>query len=103
MMRLLLFISSSTGLLGISAMPAPWTRELSLTNPPMSGNDVIIAQNLLLRDAAVTSFKADGIFGDESEKATKDFQAATGLTASGIFDDSTADKLLGKNNIRSNY
>ena len=92
----LLFVISSAGLLAVAAMPAPWTRELFLTNPPMSGNDVTIAQNLLLRDPSVSAFKADGKFGDESEKATRDFQAAVGLTASGVFDDATADKLLGK-------
>jgi len=33
----------------MASMPAPFTRELSVTTPAMSGNDVLIAQTLLLR------------------------------------------------------
>ncbi len=54
-----------------SAMPLPFKRELYLTSPAMTGNDVIIAQNLLLREPAVTSFNPNGVFESSSETAVK--------------------------------
>jgi hypothetical protein len=78
----------------IHAMPSPWTRELYLTSPPITGNDVIIAQNLLLRSAAVTKFDPNGSFEESSKLATSQFQGANNLPATGIFDDATAVALL---------
>ena len=78
----------------LAAMPQPFTRELAVTDPYMSGNDVIIAQNLMLRDDAVSSFEANGIYDETTEKATIQFQAAHDLEDSGIFDEATANLVL---------
>lgn len=76
-------------------MPAPFYRELKVTSPAMSGNDVLIAQTLLVRDDAVDpSLVADGVYGKQSEQATKDFQAAVKLAVTGVLDSVTAQKLL---------
>ena len=49
---LLKFVSLIVSLSSVKAedpMPAPFYRELYVTTPYMSGNDVLIAQTLLLR------------------------------------------------------
>jgi hypothetical protein len=46
----------------LAEMPLPFTRELKYQSPEMTGNDVIIYQNLIIRDAAVTTFASTGIF-----------------------------------------
>ena len=43
-------------------MPLPFTRELKYQNPVMTGNDVIIYQNLIIRDDAVTEFESTGAY-----------------------------------------
>ena len=61
----------------------------------MSGNDIIIAQNLLNRNGAVSPLLVtDGTFGDNSARAVKQFQVAANLKGSGVLDDITAQKLL---------
>ena len=78
-----------------AAMPIPFTRQLELTSPLMSGSDVTIAQNLLIRDDAVEStLECDGYFGSLSESATKSFQVAHQLEESGVLDSTTASLLL---------
>jgi hypothetical protein len=78
-----------------AAMPSPFYRELYVTNPVMTGNDVLIAQTLLKRDAAVDpKFVASGKFSSDSGKATSDFQAANNLPATGILDSASAQALL---------
>lgn len=78
-----------------AAMPSPFYRELFVTDPIMTGNDVLIAQTLLKRDAAVDSnFVASGSFASDSAKATSDFQAANKLPATGILDSASAQALL---------
>ena len=77
------------------SMPLPWTRELQVESPLMNGSDVIIAQNLLIRDDAVdSSLTCDGIYGSLSAEATKAFQSAHDLAASGVLDSATASLLL---------
>jgi peptidoglycan hydrolase-like protein with peptidoglycan-binding domain len=76
-------------------MPLPFYREIKLSNPSMTGNDVLIALTLLSRDDSVSSsYKADSSFESEDVDATKSFQKAVGLTASGVIDSATAQKLL---------
>lgn len=78
-----------------SSMPLPFTRQLSVTNPYMNGNDVIIVQNLLIRDDAVDSqLTCDGVYGYDTETATKNFQRAHQLKVSGVLDSATAQLLL---------
>lgn len=60
----------------------------------MTGNDVIIAQNLLIRSSAVTKFQPNGVFDESSKLATSQFQEENKLPSTGIFDDATAKLLL---------
>lgn len=91
----IIFCALSALQLGQSAMPLPFTRELYLSTPMMSGNDVFIAQSLLLRDDAVDkSLVVDGVYGANSDTATRDFQSAHGLESSGKVDEPTANLLL---------
>jgi hypothetical protein len=77
------------------SMPAPFYRELFVTSPLMTGNDVFIAQSLLKRDSAVDqSLTTDGVYGDQSAAATSDFQAAHDLPKTGILDSVSAQLLM---------
>lgn len=76
-------------------MPLPFTRELFVSSPVMTGNDVLIAQTLLLRDDAVDkSFVATGNYADDSAKATAAFQSAHNLPSTGVLDSVSAQTLL---------
>ena len=61
--------------------PEP-TRSGSLRNGDQ-GTDVAYVQQRL-RDLGYLSGRADGIFGNATERAVRDFQAANGLTADGV-------------------
>ena len=78
----------------MAEMPLPFYRELKLESPPMTGSDVTIFQNLVQRSAAVSSYDANGIFEESSDQATRDFQTANGMEATGIVDEETATLLL---------
>ena len=70
MLQLVILLAFVAAKVAADAMPAPFTRELKLTSPYMTGNDVIIAQTLLKRDSAVDqSLVVDGIYGEDSAKA----------------------------------
>eukprot|EP00286_Rhodomonas_abbreviata_P013550 CAMPEP_0181325716 /NCGR_PEP_ID=MMETSP1101-20121128/21086_1 /TAXON_ID=46948 /ORGANISM="Rhodomonas abbreviata, Strain Caron Lab Isolate" /LENGTH=280 /DNA_ID=CAMNT_0023434067 /DNA_START=205 /DNA_END=1047 /DNA_ORIENTATION=- len=76
-------------------MPLPFYRELYVTSPYMSGDDVSIAQTLLARDDAVdSSLVCDGVFGNDSKEATTAFQTANKLPSTGILDSVSAQMLL---------
>lgn len=76
-------------------MPKPFTRELYYMNPELTGNDIIIAQNLLNRDINVNpKLKTDGIFSPLTSTATIQFQTTVGLPLTGIIDSFTAQSLL---------
>jgi hypothetical protein len=78
-------------------MPLPFTRELALTSPLMTGNDVIIFQNLIIRDASVSAAGAGtavGTYDAAAEHATVLFQEANGMKGTGVFDAITAQLLL---------
>ena len=83
---------------GSDTMPLPFTRELYLTDPPLSGSDVFIACNLLARDDAVSmsANKCDYEFDSSDADATREFQDANGLSSSseGVVDGETANALL---------
>jgi peptidoglycan hydrolase-like protein with peptidoglycan-binding domain len=90
---LLAFVAQCVSILG--SMPPPFTRELKVTKPSMTGNDVLICQTLVKRDESVDpKLTADGVYGDDSAKAVSAFQASIGLKATGVFDEATANKLL---------
>eukprot|EP01034_Spumella_vulgaris_P033770 gene33770-41660_t len=81
--------------LNVFAMPPPFTRELKVVSPYMTGNDVTIAQTLLKRDAAVSkSLVVDGVFGKDSQSAVSAFQSANALSVTGILDDKSATTLM---------
>jgi len=63
------------------ATPEP-TRSGSLRNGD-EGTDVAHVQQRL-RELGYLSGRADGIFGNATERAVRDFQAANGLTADGV-------------------
>lgn len=47
----------------LADMPLPFTRELEYETPTqMSGSDVTIYQNLIVRDDAVTAFESTGVY-----------------------------------------
>lgn len=80
---------------GMASMPLPFTRELSVTSPLLTGNDVKIAQTLLSRDDRVPpSFIVSGTFDESSAAATSAFQSHVGLKVTGVVDSETAQKLL---------
>lgn len=92
---LALLLATLLGVIHASEMPAPFYRELYVTNPYMKGNDVTIAQSLLKRDEAVDqSLVVDGVYGEESAKATASFQAAHSLPNTGVLDSASAQLLL---------
>ena len=79
----------------MASMPAPFTRELKVTSPYMTGNDVLIAQTLLQRDAAVSkSFVVNGVYDEASAAATSAFQGGNGLKSTGVLDSPSAQVLL---------
>jgi len=69
--------------LSLSSMPLPWTRVLS---SGMTGNDVYILQNLLLRDQAVAALPnplvVSSTYDAATQQAVQAFQEAHGLTVS---------------------
>lgn len=81
---------------GDDVMPPPFVRVLEYTEGSslQSGSDVVIAQSLLIRSPAVESLDADGYFGEASASAVSSFQAASSLSATGVFDSPTASALL---------
>jgi len=63
----------------------------------MTGNDVIIAQTLLKRDAAVGStLSVTGTFDKDTEAATIAFQNANSFKGTGILDSASASLLIAK-------
>lgn len=67
-------------------------RTLFLTQPMMTGDDVLQLQKLL--NLANYFMYADGIFGNDTDKAVRAFQADNKLSVDGIVGDNTK-KLLG--------
>ena len=102
MLFFLFFVGCLASLSLADKMPLPWSRQLELEDPPMNGNDVVIAQNLLNRAATANGGDAivvDGIFGETTVKSVKQFQVTTfgGSNkeyAAGSLDEVTAQELL---------
>jgi hypothetical protein len=89
------------GTLTLSAVPllmvAPPTleRTLFLTDPPMSGADVVILQQRLLELGYQEVGEVDGIFGPLTEAAVLAFQEDRGLDADGVVGAVTWSALFG--------
>jgi peptidoglycan hydrolase-like protein with peptidoglycan-binding domain len=78
-----------------AAMPDPFYRELSVTSPLLTGNDVLTVQTLVKRDKAVDpSLLVNSIYDEATAAAVTSFQASNGLKSTGIFDEITAQLLL---------
>jgi peptidoglycan hydrolase-like protein with peptidoglycan-binding domain len=58
-------------------------QNLKLQTPPMTGSDVSAWQQFLSDQGFLTG-AVDGVFGPATSEATKNYQAARGLTADGI-------------------
>lgn len=73
-----------------------FTRILKNTSPRMKGEDVKALQGLLIaKGYSCGACGADGSFGDDSEKAVKEFQKKNGLTVDGKAGENTITKLGG--------
>ena len=73
-----------------------FTRVLKNTSPRMKGEDVSELQKLLVKKGySCGSCGIDGSFGDDSEKAVREFQKCSGLTVDGKAGENTIPKLGG--------
>ena len=73
--------------------PQPGTRSIALQTPLARGLDVRLLQ-LALSEQGI-AIKADGIFGRTSANLLRDYQASTGLPATGVADPALLGRLLG--------
>ncbi len=78
---------------GAAAMPLPFYRELMVTSPALTGNDVIILQNLLQRSIAIKP-KITSEYDEQTEESVKAFQSAVSITSDGIVGPVTAQAIL---------
>lgn len=83
--------------------PRPFSRLLKVTSPPMSGNDVVILQNLLQRTATRTPYSslrannpapASGEYTSATASQVTAFQTKHGLSADGEVGPITAGAVL---------
>lgn len=79
------------------AFEAPFTRQLFVATPLLSGKDVELAQ-ILLNDWAkhqnLATLTADGYYGNNTEALVKKFQTAQALASDGIAGPKTLNKLV---------
>eukprot|EP01100_Stratorugosa_tubuloviscum_P007159 TRINITY_DN29_c2_g6_i1.p1 TRINITY_DN29_c2_g6~~TRINITY_DN29_c2_g6_i1.p1 ORF type:complete len:303 (-),score=141.79 TRINITY_DN29_c2_g6_i1:54-962(-) len=102
MQSLKLFIIISIYLIGFinsivrdSDMPPPFTRQLYLTNPNLSGKDCVVLQNLIVRSSFIKNLKLSGIYDQPTANAVTSFQIGNNLPlTNGTFDSYTANALL---------
>jgi hypothetical protein len=69
---------------GITSGQAATPRTLKLTSPMMQGEDVRQVQKALLKAGSSVGDGADGIFGNATDAAVKQFQQQKGLTVDGV-------------------
>lgn len=89
--------SNAYTLQGFIYPPVEFTKEFNLTRllkKEVRGNDVKeLQRELIKRGYSCGKYGADGIFGNETEKAVKKFQKDNKLTQDGIVGKNTAHKL----------
>lgn len=78
----------------VNGFPAPFSRVLSLENPPLEGRDVVILQNLLMRSPFVRPIEKSGVYDRETSGAVASYQKGNGLPSNGIFNTTTASLVL---------
>jgi len=76
----------------VGGLPCPFTRELSLQTPLLSGSDVYVLQNLLLR--TVVTLPLTSQYDEHTEQAVTIFQKKNNLNPTGIVDENTAVEIL---------
>lgn len=76
-------------------MPAPFTKQLRLASPYMTGNDVIILQNLLQRFSETKQLQVTSNYDEKTAFAVRTFQRSSGLTETGVLCKATASSVLG--------
>jgi WD40 repeat protein len=74
--------------------PPPFTRTLSLTDPPMRGEDVLLLQQRLLELGYAEVGAPDGVFGKMTRDAVARFQQDHGLEPDGFVGPKTWEKLF---------
>src|SRR5262249_44103326 len=74
-------------------LPA-FTRTLRVQAPPLQGEDVKAAQRRLLELRYTEVGQADGVFGQNTERAVRSFQSANTLDADGIIGPKTWERLF---------
>lgn len=72
----------------------PFTRYLSVADPPLTGNDVTILQNLLKNPPLSAAITADGAYGAGTAGAVRALQKSLGLGVDGIVGPDTAKAVL---------
>ena len=77
-----------------NTLPSPWTRVLEVADPVMEGSDVVVAQNLLKRDASVSQLEINGEYDATTASAVSAFQKAHSLAVDGTMGAKTAQELL---------
>jgi WD40 repeat protein len=89
-------VPSATPLRTATFTPTPpvLTRTLSLADPPMRGEDVLLLQERLFELGYTEVGTPDGIFGKMTDSAVRRFQERNGLEADGYLGPKTWDKLF---------
>jgi Putative peptidoglycan binding domain/Glycosyl hydrolases family 25 len=78
-------LRANAGLDGAApAVPALASRDLRLLTPVLSGEDVRLWQQQLLKLGWTVVGKVDGQFGPQTDTATRGFQASRNLTVDGV-------------------
>lgn len=67
----------------LTPTPPAWVRTLTLADPPMNGDDVLILQQRLLDLGYDEIGRADGIYGLRTDTAVRRFQERNGLDVDG--------------------
>ena len=88
--------------LASSSFPPPFTRDLSVQTPSLTGSDVFIACSLLQRDDSVTPYTCDSVFDPADASAVSSFNVVHGLCPAaaaaasecGVFTSASASLLL---------
>lgn len=81
--------------ISVPALAAAWTWRYGteVDRNSDTNNQVMAVQQDLNKHFGYQRLEVDGYFGDDTEKAVKDFQRAKGLTADGVVGPKTMEKL----------
>jgi hypothetical protein len=74
--------------------PAPLARTLAARSPATEGDDVRLAQRVLLALGYTALGEADGVYGAQTAAAVREFQRRAGLDADGVVGPQTWRRLL---------